>query len=153
MFKYLLMVGFLMLKRLSLEGLEVRKEHVSVVDVYCSEGAKRNLEVGYKSKSWIPITFFDRITQMIIGPEGNINPILLPEFGLIERTEVYGINGNHIPDKALADVFEVVFMDTSMELSDSQILSPKYVFLKPVYYSGQIGREFQLEFEPELLLI
>lgn len=151
-----------MLKRLSFEKLAIDKEHISILDVYCSKRAKRVLERGAEKTADIfgQSDPFDGLTQIVIGPLGQTNPILLPcsfgDFQLLERNEFYGINGDYLPSQVLASTFKVVYMDAEIKLpgprhSDEGQL-PKIFFLKSVQYKDQVGHEFQLEFGPDVAL-
>ena len=144
-----------MLKRLSIDGLKLSPVHTSVLDVYCSEVAKRTLE-GNPSRY---DNLFDRMTQIVMGPKDKISPVLLRNFTLIESNEFYGVmhdgNRQYLPAQVLADTFGVVYMDAPIELpqprhGEEQV--PKQVFLKSAYSNGQVGKEFQLEFGPEVAL-
>ncbi len=140
-----------MLQRLNLEGLEIDRNHLSVLDVYCSDVAKRILEGELRGRG----NLFDRITQIAIGPSGVINPVLLPDFELIERNKFYGANGQYLSAEVLADIFNIVYMDAPIELPEpreGEEPLPKHFFLKSVYHSRQIGKEFQLEFRPQIAL-
>ena len=86
-----------MLERLSFGGLEIDKSHISALDVYCSDRAKRILEGGSLGID----NLFDRLCQVVIGPIGQTNPAVLPRFCLIERNKFYGVNGSYLPAQAL----------------------------------------------------
>jgi len=158
-FFYLLLITYIfkkekdiiltMLERLSVEGLEISKDYISVLDVYCSDVAKRILEGNLSG----PGNLFDRTTQIAIASGEQTNPILLPNFSLVERNQFYGVNGQHLPLQVLVDTFYAVFMDTPIELPEpckGEEQTPKHIFLKPAHSSGQVGKEFQLEFGPQI---
>jgi len=144
-----------MLERLSIDGLELNPVHTSVLDVYCSDVAKRMLEGNLSGVG----NLFDRVTPIVMGPMDKVDPVLLPNFTLIERNEFYGIihdgNRQYLPAQVLADTFGAVFMDTPIELPEprqGEEQAPKHAFLKAAYSKGQVGKEFRLEFRPEVAL-
>jgi len=143
-----------MLKRLTIDNLEISRENVSFLDLYCSSRAKFGLEgsnTGYRD-------MFDRMSQIVIGPaqQGHplATPILLSSHTLIERTEIYGVNKTHLPDKVLSDVFGMVFMETEVTLPKPSIgePGPKHSYLKFAWHPGQRGLDLQLELPIEVAL-
>jgi hypothetical protein len=144
-----------MLKRLTMDNLELSREHISFIDVYCSERAKLNLE----RPSMDCKSLWDKISQVVIGTsssgEPQATPILLPSYTLIERTELYGVNNTHLPDKVISDVFGAIFMDTDVQIPSprtGETQAPKSSFLKFASHPGQGGLDIQFEFPPEVAL-
>lgn len=140
-----------MLTRLSLGGLSINQEHITILDVYSSERAKRGLESGIDLQEHL----FDNISEIVISPAGQARPILLPDFELLQRNEFYGVNRTYFPAQALGDVFERVFMDTEIQLPEpreGEQPAPKHSLLKYATYPGQIGIDIQLEFGPQVAL-
>lgn len=144
-----------MLKRLTMGNLELSKSHVSFLDVFCSKRAKLGLERVYEEDK----DLFDNISQIVIGASENgrrlATPMLLPTYTLIERTELYGVNNNPLPDKVISDVFGSVFMDTDVPLPaprEGEQQSPKNSLLKFAIYTGQVGANIHFEFPVEVAL-
>jgi hypothetical protein len=144
-----------MLKKLTMDNLALCREHISFLDVYCSERAKFGLEGSHTRYR----DLFDELSQIVIGPsrfgEPLATPILLPNYTLIERTEFYGVNGQNLPDKVLSDVFGAVFMDTEVKLPtprEGETQAPKHLFLKFANHPGQTGLDIQFEFPVEVAL-
>ena len=144
-----------MLERMHLGSLELSKDNVTFLDVYCSGIAKWGLERGHTRQR----SMFDNLSQIVIGASENsrplATPILLPSYTLIERTELYGVNNNYLPEKVLSDVLGVVFMNTDIPLPaprKGEEQSPKHSFIKFVSRPGQVGLDIQFEFPIEVAL-
>ncbi len=138
-----------------MQNLELSRKHVSFLDVYCSIKAKPGLERQHTRYR----DMFDDISQIVIGPTEHghplATPILLPNYTLIERTELYGVNKTHIPDRVISDLLVAVFMDADILLPtprEGEAQAPKHLFLKFASHPGQIGLDIQLEFPPEIAL-
>ncbi len=142
-----------MLQRLSCEVLAIDKDHISVLEIYCSYFAKRKLESR-------PVNFLDEDTQIfndytkiVIEHSRQVNPVLLPEepyaFKLLERNEFYGIDGLYLPCQVLASAFTTVYMDTLIELPEHRF---KHELLNPRMYKDQTDSDFELELDPKIVL-
>ena len=139
-----------MLERLTIDGMEINTNHITVLDVYCSRRAKIALEGGRA-----PFNMFDYLSQIIIGHQGRMTPVLLPGFELAERNEFYGVEGQHFPITALRDLFLRVFQDTDLPLplhSPDEPKTEKRDLLRFASYPGQNAIDLQIDFPPRVAL-
>lgn len=142
-----------MMKRLELGNLKISKDKISYLEIYCTKNAKKFLETGTGN-----LNLFDKLTSIRIRKQGEESDYLLSCDTLIERTEFYGIKRelftsteedlfisveeDFLPSKSIViALFDLIF----------QIRHPNRL-MKPVYYPGLIGLEYQLELEPNKTL-
>lgn len=131
-----------MLERLHIEGLEVCRDYTSVLNVYSSERAKRFFEEGKLQSN---PNLFDKIVQFYISQRESTHPVLLPGHGIIERNELYGVNGGNLPDRVLFSILASVLDDFSSKDLEVRTAQKNIKFAT---YPGQTGIDFHLEIPP-----
>lgn len=128
------------MKRLELGNHRISKNHISYLELYCSEKAKLITEKGKNITK-----FLDRISKINIRTDKDkeIEPIFYNT--LIERTHFYGIDddyfANNIIVSALTDIIK-------KELYSLYFPS----LLKRFYNPNKNVIELELEFEPKIAL-
>lgn len=129
------------MKRLGLGNLKISEDKISYLEVYCTKNAKKFLETGTGN-----LNLFDKLTSIRIRKqgEGSDHPPLYDT--LIERTEFYGIK-RELFTSVEEDFLPSKSIVITLVNQISQIGHPSRL-MKPVYYPGLIGLEYQLELEP-----
>ncbi len=135
------------MQKLSLGNLQISKNKISYLEVYCTNNAKKILE----KENNVSDNFFDEITNIKIRTENNNAIVLGPPLQevLIERTEFYGIKRElftsieeeFLPLKSIAQVISY--------LAFNKIGTNK---IKSVWYPELKGIEYILETEPKIVL-
>ena len=135
------------MQRLELGNLQIAKNKVSYLELYCTENAKKVLEGNEDLVK--NLNLFDEITTIKIKTQSEIemNP---PSYDtLIERTEFYGIKRelftsveeNFFPPKVIANALIYI---VGLEMPASK--------LKWAWYPELKGIEYNLEVEPKKAL-